>query len=176
MNYEIQEVRELSADEVKAIRLQNSMTQNELAKFLGVSKKTVEAWEYGDNKVSGPSNRLLLMLSKEGAMVFPFVRKRSESRSENRLDDAVRFYTKGALESRNSLSQWMRYLRKLFFSGKIKDETIVSRLGESDQLTMLQKIVLSSAQDKTTPTHRYVTALNEKAKTPMLDKIRREQC
>lgn len=52
---------------VKKIRLQHQMTQNLLAKFIGVSKKTVEAWEAGRNQPNGPSSRLLEML-EDGAV------------------------------------------------------------------------------------------------------------
>ena len=38
------------------------LTQKLFAKYLGVSTKTVEAWEAGRNKPSGPSNRLLWLM------------------------------------------------------------------------------------------------------------------
>ena len=47
---------------VKNIREKIGLTQKLFAKNIGVSTKTVEAWEAGRNKPSGPSNRILWML------------------------------------------------------------------------------------------------------------------
>ncbi len=51
--------------EIKAIRRDVKMTQAVFANFLGVSPKTVEAWEAGMNKPSGPASRVLSMLKKD---------------------------------------------------------------------------------------------------------------
>lgn len=62
--------KKYTGKEVKDIRLKNKLTQSLLAKFIGVSKKTVEAWEAGRNVPNGPSSRLLEMLeSHEVAIV-----------------------------------------------------------------------------------------------------------
>lgn len=50
------------AEDVKSIRARNHLTQSVLAKYLCVSKKTVEAWESGRNQPNGPSRRLLELL------------------------------------------------------------------------------------------------------------------
>ena len=52
-------VREYSAAEVKSIRKELGVSQPAFARCLGVSKKTVEKWESGDNIPSGPASRLL---------------------------------------------------------------------------------------------------------------------
>jgi len=57
------------ANEVKAIRAQQSMTQKLFAEALGVSVKTVEAWEAGTNKPSGVANRLLGLLKQDDALL-----------------------------------------------------------------------------------------------------------
>lgn len=62
---EVDEVQDFTPSEIKAIRLKNNLTQSLLAKFLCVSKKTVEAWESGKNKPNGPSSRLLELLSRK---------------------------------------------------------------------------------------------------------------
>lgn len=54
-------VREYEASEIKAIRNGLGMTQAVFALFMGVSKKTVEAWEAGRNMADGPARRLLAM-------------------------------------------------------------------------------------------------------------------
>ena len=51
--------------EVKKIRLKHGLTQQALAIVLGVSKKTVEAWESGRNIPKGPAQRLLDLLNKD---------------------------------------------------------------------------------------------------------------
>lgn len=48
--------------QVKNIREKIGLTQKLFAKYIGVSTKTVEAWEAGRNKPSRPSNRLLWLL------------------------------------------------------------------------------------------------------------------
>ncbi len=52
-------VKEYSSAEIKSIRKNLGVTQFAFAKCLGVSKKTVEKWESGDNVPSGPASRLL---------------------------------------------------------------------------------------------------------------------
>lgn len=56
---------EYTAAEIKQIRNEAKMTQILFANVLGVSKKTVEAWEAGRNKPDGPARRLLWMMQKD---------------------------------------------------------------------------------------------------------------
>lgn len=58
-------VREYEACEIKAIRNGLGMTQAVFALFMGVSKKTVEAWEAGRNMPDGPARRLLAMVQAD---------------------------------------------------------------------------------------------------------------
>jgi putative transcriptional regulator len=64
-------VRAFSSDEVKSIRQAANMTQTIFAACLGVSKKTVEAWESGRNQPSGAASRLLSVMEDD-----PFVFER----------------------------------------------------------------------------------------------------
>ena len=48
-----------TAQEIKAIRVGTGLTQATFAKFMGVSVKTVEAWESGRNHPEGAACRLL---------------------------------------------------------------------------------------------------------------------
>ena len=68
-------VKRYSADEVKAIRMSTGMSQKLFAGYLGVSDKTVEAWEAGTNHPSGAASRLLSMMEMDSELVaaFPFV-------------------------------------------------------------------------------------------------------
>ena len=54
-----------SSDEIKQIRLKLNMTQKVFAAALGVSVKTVEAWESGTNTPLGIANRMLELLSQD---------------------------------------------------------------------------------------------------------------
>lgn len=69
-------VKEYQADEVREIRKSTGMSQKTFANFLGVSDKTVEAWETGTNHPSGAASRLLSMIEMDNDLVkeFPFVR------------------------------------------------------------------------------------------------------
>lgn len=72
-------VKEYSADEVKSIRRTTGMSQKVFASYMGVSDKTVEAWEAGTNKPSGAASRLLNMMEMDDNLIseFPFVKTAS---------------------------------------------------------------------------------------------------
>jgi putative transcriptional regulator len=53
-----------SKEELKNIRLKNNLTQKTFADCFGVSPKTIESWERGDNTPSGASVRLFQLLEK----------------------------------------------------------------------------------------------------------------
>ena len=57
-------VEEMSTQEIKNIRIKLQMSQPAFASIIGVSKKTVEAWETGTNKPSGASARMLQLIKK----------------------------------------------------------------------------------------------------------------
>jgi len=50
---------------IREIRMKQNMTQKLLAAVLGVSIKTVEAWESGKNIPEGPAQRLLNLIDKD---------------------------------------------------------------------------------------------------------------
>ncbi len=52
-------LEEFSASEIKEIRKSTGLTQVLFANYLGVSLKTVEAWESGRNKPNGSACRML---------------------------------------------------------------------------------------------------------------------
>lgn len=58
-------IEEFSANEIKDIRKNAGMTQVLFAKYLGVSVKTVEAWESGRNQPSGTACRMLSLTKKD---------------------------------------------------------------------------------------------------------------
>lgn len=60
----IEPVMEYNNEDVKRIRTQSGMSQAVFAEYMGVSPKTVEAWEHGTNKLSGPVCRILSLMEK----------------------------------------------------------------------------------------------------------------
>lgn len=68
-------VKEYNAEEIKAIRKETGLSQKLFASYLGVSNKTVEAWETGTNQPSGAARRILHMMEMHSNLIeeFPFV-------------------------------------------------------------------------------------------------------
>ena len=71
----IDPVKVYDAEEVKKIRKSTGMSQKSFASYMGVSDKTVEAWEAGTNHPSGAASRLLSMMEMDKDLIvrFPFV-------------------------------------------------------------------------------------------------------
>lgn len=69
-------VKVYSADDVKRIRKKTGLPQVMFAEYLGVSHKTVEAWEAGRNHPSGAASRLLTLmeLNENLTKEYPFVK------------------------------------------------------------------------------------------------------
>ena len=53
---------DISADDIKAIRKKLGFTQAVFAAVIGVSTKTVEAWETGTNQPIGPARRMISLI------------------------------------------------------------------------------------------------------------------
>ena len=66
-------VKKYSNDEIKAIRNKAGMTQAVFANYMGVSKKTVEAWELGRTHPTGPAYRLLDILESGKVQELSFI-------------------------------------------------------------------------------------------------------
>ena len=69
----IDPVKKYSNDEIKAIRNKAGMTQAVFANYMGVSKKTVEAWELGRTHPTGPAYRLLDILESGKVQELSFI-------------------------------------------------------------------------------------------------------
>ena len=72
--YTILPVNHYSREDIKKLRVDSKMTQVVFASFMGVSKKTVEAWENGRIKPSGSACRLMDILSSRQPEDMPFVK------------------------------------------------------------------------------------------------------
>jgi len=68
-------VKVYDADDVKRIRKATGFSQKAFAEYLGVSSKTVEAWEAGTNHPSGAASRILSMMEMDNNLIheYPFV-------------------------------------------------------------------------------------------------------
>ena len=68
-------VKEYAPETIKEIRKNTGLSQKLFASYMGVSNKTVEAWERGTNQPSGAASRLLHMMELDKNLIddFPFV-------------------------------------------------------------------------------------------------------
>lgn len=61
----ISPLQEYKGEKIRAIRNTLNLSQMIFAEAIGVSKKTVEAWESGRNKPQGPALRMLQILEED---------------------------------------------------------------------------------------------------------------
>lgn len=59
-------VTELTADEIRAIREREQVSQSVFALYLNVSPTSVSQWERGEKKPAGPSLKLLAIVKNKG--------------------------------------------------------------------------------------------------------------
>ena len=71
----IEPVKKYSNEDIKRIRNEAGMTQSVFAKYMGVSPKTVEAWELGRTHPTGPAYRLIDILSDGKEETLSFIKK-----------------------------------------------------------------------------------------------------
>ena len=76
VTYLIEPVKNYDGKEIRDIRIKAGMTQAVFASYLGVSQKTVEAWECGRTHPTGPACRLLDMLEAGNMDRLPFIKSR----------------------------------------------------------------------------------------------------
>lgn len=58
----VEPLPDISAEEIKKIRNNLGLTQSVFAAVIGVSTKTVEAWESGTNRPIGPARRMISII------------------------------------------------------------------------------------------------------------------
>ena len=68
--YMILPVKEYDGKQIRDVRMKAGMTQSVFASYMGVSIKTVEAWEGGRTHPTGPVFRLLDILSSGEEMEY----------------------------------------------------------------------------------------------------------
>jgi len=62
-------VPEYRAEDVSRMRSELHLSQRAFASVLGVSTRTVEAWEAGRNNPNGPAARLLYLIENDNTLV-----------------------------------------------------------------------------------------------------------
>ncbi len=65
-------IPDFTADEIKALRQALKITQGTFAALMGVSSKTVEAWEAGINIPSGTARRMLGLLKTDNSIPIKY--------------------------------------------------------------------------------------------------------
>lgn len=60
------EVKEISPTQIRRLREKEHVSQAVLAAILNISVSTIQKWELGDKKPSGPSLKLLNLLERKG--------------------------------------------------------------------------------------------------------------
>ena len=63
-------VKEFTAAQIKRIRMKNKASQAVFAAYLNIGKSTVQKWEQGQKKPSGPSLKLLNLVAEKGLNVL----------------------------------------------------------------------------------------------------------
>jgi len=66
---EVKPVVEYSKEEIKDIRISLNLSQRTFADILGVSQRTVEAWESGANSPAGSSSRIIEWIEKDNSIL-----------------------------------------------------------------------------------------------------------
>lgn len=84
--FDIKPLQDFNKERIRRIRKQAHMTQKVFSEFLGVSLKTVEAWEAGRNKPQGPAKRMLSMIEVDPNLFehFCIIKEESETYGEEK--------------------------------------------------------------------------------------------
>ena len=75
VTFMIEPVKKYSNEDIKRIRNRAGMTIAVFANYMGVSPKTVEAWELGRTHPTGPAYRLLDILAENKHDSLSFIKK-----------------------------------------------------------------------------------------------------
>ena len=75
VTFMIEPVKKYTNEDIKKIRNKAGMTQAVFANYMGVSPKTVEAWELGRTHPTGPAYRLLDILAENKEDALSFIKK-----------------------------------------------------------------------------------------------------
>ncbi|CCV64821.1 conserved hypothetical protein [Alteracholeplasma palmae J233] len=68
--HETEIFKKVDSEFLKKFRHELHLTQLQLAKVLGVSKKTIEKWEQGKNPLLGPAARLVYLIHQNPKIIL----------------------------------------------------------------------------------------------------------
>ena len=63
-------IKQLTANQIKRLRIKNKASQAVFAAYLNTSKSTVQKWEQGQKHPNGPSLKLLNLVDRKGLEVL----------------------------------------------------------------------------------------------------------
>ena len=155
---------------IKEIRETTGMTQKAFADCYQIPLQTIKQWESDTNSTSyrKPPEYVVNMLS---VMVSDYKVEKYKPISNNKQNHLIR----AAIDSKNDINLWFRYLRKEFSKGKmITNKKVAKEALTSDSLSMLQKVCLKQALDSSSMTAQYINNLNQKSNATMLNQIIRK--
>jgi putative transcriptional regulator len=69
-SFRVEEPKSYSAYEIKRLRLREKASQAVFATYLNTSVSTVQKWEIGEKKPSGPALKLLDLVERKGLKVL----------------------------------------------------------------------------------------------------------
>ncbi len=59
-------IHEFNADEIRALREREEVSQTVFARYIGVTKDSISQWERGEKRPAGPSLKLLSLVKRKG--------------------------------------------------------------------------------------------------------------
>lgn len=72
MKVDIVPVKDVTKYEIKSLREELNLSQNDFAAVIGVSKKAVESWETGTKRPNGAARRLIELISYDHSIISRF--------------------------------------------------------------------------------------------------------
>ena len=63
-------IKPYSSETIRKLRKKFKLSQAALARFLNVSNSTVQKWEIGEKRPSGPAEKLLNILDQKGMQIL----------------------------------------------------------------------------------------------------------
>ena len=69
----VQPVKDYQPHEIKALRERHQYTQSFFGEYLGVTLKTIQAWEAGTNKPTGTTLRLFQVMEQEPHVLDKYI-------------------------------------------------------------------------------------------------------
>ncbi len=63
-------IRQLTANQIKLLRIKNKASQGVFAAYLNISKSTVQKWEQDQKHPNGPSLKLLNLVERKGLEIL----------------------------------------------------------------------------------------------------------